>query len=261
MFIRNETFYSFRKNYPIVTWLTVIHLVLFLWINLSILTGGLIPFGKFILRAGAGNTGAIEYYGEYWRLLTPIFLHQGVQHVMFNSISLILFGPALEKMLGTVKFPAVYFTAGILANVGTFYMTLNNPMYSHIGASGAIFGLFGVYLYMVLYRKDLIDAMNARIITIIVILGVIMTFLTPNINILGHLFGLIAGAALAPPALKNARPFQMMQVRPRVFHDNEVSFNPNRWNKRRFFNGRKAGRFVGWAFVILVIIGILSTLF
>ncbi|WP_026702718.1 rhomboid family intramembrane serine protease [Salibacterium aidingense] len=256
MFIRNETFYSYRKNYPVITTLTIIHLILFLWINLSYLTGGAIPFGRLILHLGLGNTGAIAD-GEFWRLITPIFLHEGMRHVLFNSISLILFGPALEKMLGTVKFLTVYLGAGVLANIGTFFLT--SPMYSHLGASGAIFGLFGVYLYMVLYRKDLIDAMNAQIISIILILGVVMTFLNPQINILGHLFGLIAGAAVAPPILKNAKPFYM-QAGPPV-SKGEAAFNPNRWQKRRIFTGRGLARAVGWVFVVLVIIGILSNLF
>ncbi|MFD2705933.1 rhomboid family intramembrane serine protease [Salibacterium lacus] len=258
MFIRNETFYSFRKNYPVITWLTAIHLILFLWINLSRITGGLIPLGEWILQNGAGVTGAIQFNGEYWRLITPIFLHEGTQHVLFNSISLILFGPALERMLGKGKFIVVYLGAGIIANIATTLLT--GFSYSHIGASGSIFGLFGVYLYMVLYRKDLIDAMNARIISVIAILGIVMTFLTPNVNILGHLFGLIAGAALAPAFLKNARPFTVMEVHRRV-PDDEIGFNPDRWKKRRILNGRKASRIVGWIFVALVIIGIISSLF
>ncbi|RSL29427.1 rhomboid family intramembrane serine protease [Salibacterium salarium] len=256
MFIRNETFYSYRKNYPIITGVIAIHLVLFLWYNLTIFTDGLIPFGRTIFYLGIGNTGFITD-GQYWRLITPIFLHQEMSHVLFNSISLILFGPALEKMLGHTKFISTYLTAGILANIGTYFLT--GPGYSHLGASGAIFGLFGVYLYMVLNRKDLIDAMNAQLISIILILGVVMTFLNPGINILGHLFGLIAGAALAPLVLWNARPFYV-QTRT-VPDDRNISFNPDRWRKRRIFSGRRAARFAGWAFVILVILGILSRLF
>ncbi|RSL29638.1 rhomboid family intramembrane serine protease [Salibacterium salarium] len=257
MFIRNETFYSYRKNYPIITGLIVIHVVLFLWVNLSRYTGGLIPFGWTIFQLGVGQTGLIAS-GEFWRLVTPIFLHEGMSHVLFNSISLILFGPALEKMLGTTKFITVYLASGILANIGTFFLT--GPYYSHIGASGAIFGLFGVYLYMVLNRKDLIDSVNAQLISIILVLGVVMTFLNPGINILGHLFGLISGAAIAPLVLFNARPFHMQPRRP-ASSGGGVAFNPNRWQKRRIFSGKRAARYVGWAFVILVIIGIISRLF
>ncbi|WP_158738588.1 rhomboid family intramembrane serine protease [Alteribacillus sp. YIM 98480] len=256
MFIRNETFYSFRKNYPIISGLIVIHFLLFLWINLSLWTNGLIPLGRTVLQWGVGNNGAVAA-GEYWRLITPIFLHQGTGHVLFNSFSLILFGPALEKMLGKPKFITVYLATGILANIATFLLT--GPFYTHLGASGAIFGLFGVYLYMVINRKDLIDAANAQIITVILVIGVIMTFINPGINIIAHLFGLIAGAVIAPLFLKKARPFYMHTFEPAK--NGEVTFNPNRWRKRRIMPTRTIFRFIGWIFLFLVIAGIISRLF
>ncbi|MFB4165171.1 rhomboid family intramembrane serine protease [Alteribacillus sp. JSM 102045] len=256
MFIRNETFYSFRKNYPIITGLIIIHFLLFLWMNLSYWTNGLIPFGIAVFQLGVGNNASVAA-GEYWRLISPIFLHRDMGHVLFNSFSLILFGPALEKMLGKPKFITVYLTTGILANIATFLLT--GPFYTHLGASGAIFGLFGVYLYMVINRKDLIDAANAQIITVILVIGVIMTFINPGINIIAHLFGLIAGAVMAPLFLKNARPFYMY---PRAsVGEGEITFNPNRWKRRRFLPPRTIFRFVGWAFLILVIVGIISRLF
>ncbi|MFB5663951.1 rhomboid family intramembrane serine protease [Alteribacillus sp. HJP-4] len=205
MFIRNESFSSFKRNYPVITTLIVINVILFLWINLSLWTGGLFPLGLEIRQLGIGINGAIAE-GQYWRLLTPVFLHQGTGHILFNSVSLILFAPALEKMIGSLKFLAVYLLTGFLANVATFLL-IANPAYSHLGASGAIFGVFGVYLYMVINRKELIDAMNTQIIMIIIVIGVVSTFINPGINILGHLFGLISGAAIAPLFLRKAKSF------------------------------------------------------
>ncbi|WP_370313925.1 rhomboid family intramembrane serine protease [Guptibacillus hwajinpoensis] len=85
MFVRNEDFRSFIRYYPIISILIGIHILLFVLVNL---------FGMYsILRLGVGYNRAIEI-GEYWRLVTPIFLHGGFAHVLFNSFSLYLFGPA-----------------------------------------------------------------------------------------------------------------------------------------------------------------------
>lgn len=246
MFIRNESFYSFRRNYPVVTILVAIHLILFVWMNF-------LPFGSWIANKGIGYNPAVAY-GEYWRLVTPIFMHIGVGHVLFNSFSLVLFGPALERMLGRWKFISIYLLSGIIANIATFYLGgLSYP--PHLGASGAIFGLFGVYLYMVFNRKDLIDRDNSQIVLTILVIGLIMTFINSNINILAHLFGLVGGAALAPIFLLKARPFYSNYYNSPSPDD--VSFNPNRWRGNRFRNKKLITKVIWIAFGVLVLAGII----
>jgi rhomboid protease GluP len=196
MFIRNENFRSFLRLYPIISIIIALHIVVFIALNFF-------PNRYGLLTLGVGSNTLIGQ-GEYWRLLTPIFMHKQFGHFLFNSFSLILFGPALERILGKGKFIAGYLGAGVLANIGTYFLG-GTSFPPHLGASGAIFGLFGIYLYMVLNRKELIDRMNTQIITTILVLSLIMTFFTPNINILGHLFGLVGGAALAPILLANVR--------------------------------------------------------
>ncbi|WP_349409225.1 rhomboid family intramembrane serine protease [Pseudalkalibacillus sp. SCS-8] len=185
MFVRTESLRSFIRLYPIITTIIAIHILLFIGVNV-------IPD---LLRLTAG----INIYilaGEYWRLLTPIFIHEAFPHMLFNSFSLYLFGPALERMLGKFRFIIGYLGAGVIANVATLF--LQGPGYSHIGASGAIFGLFGLYVYLIYARRDLIDQQNTQIVMTILVLSLVMTFVTPRINILGHLFGLVGGAALGP---------------------------------------------------------------
>lgn len=244
MFVRNENFYTFRRNYPIVTTLVVIHLVLFIWMNF-------LPGRFYLINYGIGyNIGVAN--GEYWRLITPIFMHLGLGHVLFNSFSLVLFGPALERMLGKIKFITIYLASGIIANIATFYLGgLAYP--PHLGASGAIFGLFGIYLYMVLNRKDLIDQANSQIVITILVIGLVMTFINSNINILAHLFGLIGGAALAPIILLKARPFYSYQ---HVHDPAEVSFNPNRWKRRTRLNSELVKKILWGSFIALALIGL-----
>ncbi|WP_026688737.1 rhomboid family intramembrane serine protease [Alteribacter aurantiacus] len=256
MFIRNESFQSYTRSYPIVTGLIAIHILLFLWMNIFPTLGG-----NFIYTRGVGYN-LFVMMGEYWRLVTPIFLHVSPMHMLFNSFSLFLFGPALEQMLGKSKFIVAYLLTGILANIAT--LMIGGVEYPpHLGASGAIYGLFGLYLYMVLQRKDLIDSSNGQLVITILFIGLIMTFLNPQINIYAHVFGLIAGLALGPLILQNVQPFNPWAAAARRrerLDDDEIGFDPDRWGKK----ARNKGRTQKILFAIigvLVVIGILSRFF
>lgn len=189
MFIRTENFRSFLRFYPIISIIVAMHIILWLLINSPL------PLGDTLAQQMVGFNFLISE-GEYWRLLTPIFVHGGFGHMLFNSFSLILFGPALERMLGKAKFITAYLFAGVIANIATYYL---EPLeFAHVGSSGAIFGLFGIYLYMVIIRKDMIDQANSQLIMTILVIGLIMTFVNSNVNIVAHLFGFVAGAIIAP---------------------------------------------------------------
>src|SRR5699024_9074811 len=112
--------------------------------------------------------------------------------------------------LGTGKFIAAYYITDIPANVMTFLIDTHSTV-THLGASGAIYGLLGMYIFMVLFRKHLIDPGNAQTVIIIFIIGVAMSFIRPNINIAAHLFGAFGGFAIAPIALIKAEPFSMIK--------------------------------------------------
>ena len=243
MFIRNESFYSFRKNYPVITVLVGIHLILFLWTDFF-------PFGREIYLLGRGSNFEI-ITGEYWRLLTPIFLHGGLMHVVFNSFSLVIFGPVVEKILGKIKFISIYLLSGILANVATLY--LGGVYYLHVGASGAIFGIFGVLAYMIWARRDLIDRANSQLVVTIIIIALVMTFVNPGINIFAHLFGFIAGMALAPLFLIGAKPFVQNYHRRDVYDNDEPSFNPNRWANQEKKKQKKKILWIGIAVVAVIL--------
>jgi rhomboid protease GluP len=184
MFTRTESFREFIRLYPIVSFIVAIHIVLYL---LTVL-----PFfpNYWFMETFAGvNLYIIQ--GEVWRLITPTFMHSGFSHMLFNSFSLVLFGPALERMLGKGRFILVYLVSGIAANVATLMF---EPLtYTHVGSSGAIFGLFGYYIAIILFRKKWLSNENTQIILTICVISLVMTFLQPNINIIAHLFGLLGG--------------------------------------------------------------------
>jgi len=253
MFIRQErSIKEFMQFYPVVAWLIIIHL--FLWFIIHFLQ---LPLGQQLFQWGIGHNLYI-HQGEYWRLLTAIFLHSGMPHTLFNSFSLVLFGPALEQMLGRMKFIIAYLGAGLIGNIATYAL---NPtaFYAHIGASGAIFGLFGLYMYMVMLRKDLIDETNAQIVVVITIIALLMTFLRTHINIYAHIFGFLGGLILAPIVLKRAKPFSIWRNRRRHMHGGSIKFDPKRWQKRRLSQQTKKNLF--WLILgILIIFGLIGKL-
>ncbi|CAN2253987.1 putative rhomboid protease [Bacillus subtilis] len=188
MFIRTENFQTFIRLYPVVTFILALQAVLWLFFSL--------PVHSVVLwrDAVAGyNLGVAN--GEWWRLITPVLLHAGFTHLLFNSMSIFLFAPALERMLGKARFLLVYAGSGIIGNIGTY---VTEPLdYVHVGASGAIFGLFGVYLFMVLFRKELIGQEHSKMILTLLAFAVLMSFINSNINMMAHLFGLCGGFLLS----------------------------------------------------------------
>jgi membrane associated rhomboid family serine protease len=134
--------------------------------------------------------------GEWWRLGTAAFLHLGLLHILFNMYALWLFGPIMEQMYGHVEFAVIYLLCALGGNVLT---VLAAPDVPAVGASGAIFGLFGL-AFIVSRRRHLLlgpeaRAMLSRVGTLLV-LNLLITFTVPFISWTGHVGGLLVGAAI-----------------------------------------------------------------
>ncbi|MCU1675190.1 MAG: Rhomboid family protein [Frankiales bacterium] len=128
--------------------------------------------------------------GQYYRLVTAAFLHAGLFHILFNMFALAQIGPVLEQALGRWRFLALYLLSALGGSVvGYLLAPVNQPS---VGASGAIFGLFGAY-YVVVRR------LGGETQSILVLLGInlVITFTVPNIDWRAHLGGLVTGALLA----------------------------------------------------------------
>lgn len=193
MFTRTESFQEFIRYYPVVSLIVTIHIILYLLTALPI-------FPNSLLLEQLSGVNLYIWQGEIWRLVTPIFLHSGFSHVLFNSFSLVLFGPALERILGSFRFTWVYLITGISANVAT--LLIEPVTYIHLGASGAIFGLFGMYISLNVFRKHLLSRDNRQLITTIAVIGIIMTFFQPDINVISHLFGFLSGFLIGALTLR-----------------------------------------------------------
>ncbi|MCW2831487.1 MAG: hypothetical protein JWP31_2179 [Aeromicrobium sp.] len=126
--------------------------------------------------------------GDYWRLLTSAFLHSGPLHLLFNMYALYLFGPFVEQALGRTRFIAAYLTTAVAGSVFVYW--LENPFGLTIGASGAVFGLFGLALMILLRAKQ-----DVRTLLVLLAINAVIS-LQGNISWQGHLGGFVAGVLL-----------------------------------------------------------------
>jgi len=137
--------------------------------------------------------------GEYWRLVTCMFLHGGIFHLAVNMYSLYVVGPLIENFFGRKKYLAIYFFSGICASLLSFYMT---PDVS-IGASGAIFGVLGACLVLAVKLKNRIG--KDFLVNIIAVIGInlFLGFSIAMIDNFGHIGGLLGGIASSLILFKN----------------------------------------------------------
>lgn len=126
--------------------------------------------------------------GQWYRLVTSAFLHASVVHIAFNMWALWVVGPPLEALLGRLRFLAVY-GVSLLSGAAASYM-FGNPLVPSLGASGAIFGLFGGMLVVARRMR-----WNSGGLIAIIVINLVLPFFVPDIDWRAHLGGLVGGAA------------------------------------------------------------------
>jgi len=136
------------------------------------------------------NPFSVAVGNEYYRLLTAMFLHAGFLHIAFNMLALWVVGPQLEALLGHVRFSVLYLVAGLGGSVASFWFS--SPNILGVGASGAIYGLFGA-LFVVARRLKF----DIRPIAGVIVINVVIGFVAPGLDWRAHLGGLATGAIVA----------------------------------------------------------------
>jgi membrane associated rhomboid family serine protease len=139
----------------------------------------LVPSGQLI--------GVAE--GEWWRLITSVFLHGSLIHLAFNMLFLFWIGTPIEEAIGRARFLILYLVSGLAGSAGALLLT--DPGDLTVGASGAIFGLLGAALVFETQRTFIL---GGSALTIIVLNLVITLLPGTNISIGGHIGGLVGGA-------------------------------------------------------------------
>jgi membrane associated rhomboid family serine protease len=152
--------------------------------------------------------------GQWWRLFTSAFLHGGAVHILFNMWALVIFGPPLERSIGSAAFGATVLACAAWG--GTAAYLLAGPRYAAVGASGAIFGVFGVWLYAsYLSRQTPMGQAQFRNLATQLAINAFLAISVPRISWQGHVGGLAAGIAIAAvwrrmrPPISQARRTQV----------------------------------------------------
>lgn len=160
------------------------------FIAMTVLGGSTDPDVLVVLGA---KDSALIWQGQYWRLLTPVFLHAGLMHLAFNTYALFQLGRLVEALYGRGRMLTVYLLAGVMATVASL---IGSPALS-VGASGAIFGLFGALLYFARQKPRAFRAIFGSRLYIVLAVNIFIGFTLPSIDNYAHLGGLVAGFLLA----------------------------------------------------------------
>ena len=188
---------SFNAFWAIVVKSRVTYLIVAVNVGMFLLlavTGGA-DDSVNLYRWGAKFGPAIQA-GDWYRLISPVFLHAGLFHIAANTFALVIFGPRLEQEFGSTAFLATYIVSGVCGVAASY---LVSPVLS-VGASGAVFGMVGAYgIYLVRNRREFGGQVNRVILNLVFILGINIVFglVWPGIDQGAHVGGLIAGAAMA----------------------------------------------------------------
>ena len=152
----------------------------------------------FMLQHGAMYEPFVIQQHEYYRIITCLFLHFGIEHLLNNMVMLGALGWNLELEIGKVRFLVIYFVSGIAGNILSLFYDLSteNPAVS-AGASGAIFGLMGALLYVVILNRGRLGRLSGRGMLIMVALSLYFGFASSGVDNFAHIGGLVSGFILA----------------------------------------------------------------
>jgi rhomboid protease GluP len=157
------------------------------------------PTGHQLMLWGS-NVSGLTLPGQPWRLLSCLFVHAGLSHLLLNMFSLWLLGLLVEDRVGPGRLALVYLACGVGGGLASLWWHTNGI--NSVGASGAIFGLYGLLLALLIGKKLVLDKSDRRAmlgLVLYLVLSNLLSGLTGNIDNAAHLGGLATGLLLAGP--------------------------------------------------------------
>ncbi len=177
---------------PIVTYILIaINILVWLGAILYQKSTGLND-NEVILKFGA-KFNPLIMDGEYWRLITPAFLHFSLMHLLVNMFSLFIIGPQIEMFFGKVKCVLIYIIAGFFGNLASFIFSQDLSL----GASGAVFGFMGVLVYIWQKNRNSLDKSYILWVAGTIAYNIFYGFSKSGIDNFAHIGGLIGGYTAA----------------------------------------------------------------
>lgn len=180
------------------------------WVNKAYITFALVAINSivFVMLEIMGDTQNSEFMahmgavwppyilkqGQYWRLLTATFMHFGFDHILNNMLILVCAGMILEDALGHVKYLILYLIAGIGGSTLSYLQMLHSGDYAvAAGASGAIFGIIGALLWIVIVHKGRYETLTGKGLFFMIVISLYYGIHTGGVDNWGHIGGLIMG--------------------------------------------------------------------
>lgn len=152
---------------------------------------------EFMMQIGAVYPELLTKEGEYWRLFTATFMHFGFEHLLNNMLILLCAGAILERALGHVKYLILYLCAGIGGSTLSFLQMLKSGDYAvSAGASGAIFGIVGALLWIVIRHRGRYETLTGKGLVFMIVITLYYGVRTGGIDNWGHIGGLAMGFLL-----------------------------------------------------------------
>lgn len=195
-----------KSRQPINLAIVAVNVIVFIILNFM----GDTENAYFMVRHGAAYTPYV-LDGEYYRLITCMFLHFGVEHLFYNMLVLIFLGDSLEKCAGRLRYLVIYLAGGILGNVVSVLFDMHTGEYSvSAGASGGIFAVIGALICIAFLNKGRLSEYSGRRLLLMAGLSVLEGLTSTGIDNCAHIGGLAAGfliALLFHRKLRNAESF------------------------------------------------------
>lgn len=203
----------FSRPYIFTIIFLVANIFVFALTYLSVSSADDFAFNAVLIDYGA-KLNSLIHQGQWWRFVTPIFLHGNVTHLLMNMYGLWILGPYVERLYGSAKFVVFWVLTGI-AGVAASYLTVRPSLHhgllgrflfkgedvASVGASGALFGLIGVlFVFGIKFRHELPEGFKRAFgvgMLPTILINVVIGIVFPFIDNAAHIGGLVSGAALA----------------------------------------------------------------